>query len=196
MPLIDDIDLDLCELPRVGPGRQASEISAEFVRELTEADLLSPVAQTQFALSIKKIRDSHHALARVLATGSSEAEASLITGYSPSRISILKADPQFQDLLEFYRNQAKEVTADFRARMALTGMTALAELQERLEEEPEKISTALMKDIVKDLADRTGHAPNSGSKPGVNVNINLSDNMANARARVEAFKAQRTIEHE
>jgi hypothetical protein len=53
-----------------------------------------------------------------------------------------------------------------------------------------------MKDIVKDLADRTGHAPNSGSKPGVNVNINLSDNMANARARVEAFKAQRTIEHE
>jgi hypothetical protein len=44
MPLIDDIDLDLCELPRVGPGRQASEISAEFVRELTEADLLSPVA--------------------------------------------------------------------------------------------------------------------------------------------------------
>jgi hypothetical protein len=196
MPLIDDIDLDLCELPRVGPGRQASEISAEFVRELTEADLLSPVAQTQFAPSIKKIRDSHHALARVLATGSSEAEASLITGYSPSRISILKADPQFQDLLEFYRNQAKEVTADFRARMALTGMTALAELQERLEEEPEKISTALMKDIVKDLADRTGHAPNSGSKPGVNVNINLSDNMANARARVEAFKAQRTIEHE
>jgi hypothetical protein len=196
MPLIDDIDLDLCELPRVGPGRQASEISAEFVRELTEADLLSPVAQTQFAPSIKKIRDSHHALARVLATGSSEAEASLITGYSPSRISILKADPQFQDLLEFYRNQAKEVTADFRARMALTGMTALAELQERLEEEPEKISTALMKDIVKDLADRTGHVPNSGSKPGVNVNINLSDNMANARARVEAFKAQRTIEHE
>lgn len=195
---IMDIEIDLFEVPRVGPGRQAAEVSMEFTRELSIADLKMPARAPQTAPSIKKIKDTHHALARVLATGVKEAEASLITGYSPSRISILKADPQFQDLLEFYRGGAIEAQAEFKDRMTMVGMSALSELSDRLEEEPDKISTALLKDIVKDMADRTGHAPGKSSAGGVNVNINLRDTMAQARERVNALRASqaKVIDHD
>lgn len=193
MSLIDELDLDLAEIPRVGPGRQPAQVEAEFVRELTLADLAMPVVQIQTAPSIKKLKDTHHALARVLASGAGEAEASAITGYSPSRISILKGDPQFQGLLEFYRSKAIDTTGVFAQRMADVGMSALAELADRLEEEPEKISTGVLKEIVTGLADRTGHAPAKGGPGGsVTVNIGLSDKMAEARARVD--RSRKTID--
>lgn len=189
MSLIDDLNLDLVDVPRVGPGRQPAEVTATFVRELTEADLVSPKTEIQTAPSIKKLKDTHHALARVLATGSSEAEASAITGYSLSRISILKADPQFKELLDFYRTEAFEASGVFAQRMASVGMSALSELADRLEDEPEKISTGVLREIVQTLADRTGHAPTGkGGGATVNVNIGLSDKMAEARARVEASR--------
>lgn len=198
MSLMDDINLDLAELPRVGPGRQPANITAEFVRELEPADLQMPATQVQTAPAIKEIKDRHHALARVLASGESEAVACAITGYSASRISILKADPQFQELLQFYRDHAIEETEAFRKRMVMVGMTALNELADRLDDEPEKFTPGTLKDIVKDFADRTGTVP-VAQKGGVNVNITLRDAMAEARQRVEAFRASqepKVIDHE
>lgn len=191
-----DLALDLGLLPSAPrAGRQAETISLEFERELTPADLAMPAVRPQKAPSVVKLRDGHHGLARVLATGVKEAEASLITGYSSSRISILKADPQFQELLEFYRSQATDVVADLRSRMASMGLDALAELRDRLEERPEDFSPALLKDIVKEMADRTGHAPQRGPTSVTQVNVNLGDRMARARERVAAA-APRQIEHE
>lgn len=197
--VVNNIDLDLVEIPRVGPGRQPANVTSEFVRELTVEDLQTPAVSVQAAPSIKAIRDTHHALARVLATGTSEADASRITGYSPSRISILKADPQFQDLLKFYRDTAVEAYTDFKERMINVGMSALTELGERLEEKPEQFSVGHLTEVVKTMADRTGHAPASSGKAGVNVNINLQNAMSEARARVEAFRAAqepKVIDHE
>lgn len=194
--IIDILDL---EMPRVGPGRQAKPVETSFVRELTVEDLRSTPVKTQAAPAINKLRDTHHALARALATGSSEHEASLITGYSPSRISILKADPTFQELLEFYRLQGAEKVADFRERMAVVGMTALSELAERLEDNPEEFNPALLTTIVKDMADRTGHAPQRGPTTVNNtqINVGLSERMERARARTaEALAASKVIEHE
>ena len=190
--ILDGLDIELFDVPRLGPGRQPATVTMEFDRELTSADLKMPPVQVQTNPSIKKIKDTHHALARVLATGSKEAEASLITGYSLSRISILKADPQFQDLLEFYRSGAIEAQAEFKDRMAMVGMSALSELAERLEEEPEKMSTGLLLDVATKMADRTGHAPGkvgAGGGNGVTVNISLRDTMAQARERVNALRA-------
>jgi hypothetical protein len=189
-----DLALDLGLIPR--SGRQPANVSIEFERELTPADLALAPSRVQKAPAIKAIRDSHHSLARVLATGSSEGEASLITGYSPSRISILKADPQFQELLEFYRETAIDVVSDLRSRMASMGLDALAELRERLEDSPEDFSPALLKDIVKEMADRTGHAPQRGPATVNNVNVNLGDRMARARERVAQLAEPRTIDHE
>lgn len=179
-----DLELDLGLIQSASrKGRPAATLSVDFQRELSPTDLMIPSAVVQKAPPLVKIRDSHHALARVLASGTKEGEASLITGYSLSRVSILKADPQFQELLEFYRGQAVDVVADLRKRMADMGLDALAELRDRMEEAPEQFSPGLLKEIVKDMADRTGHAPQRGPTSVTQVNIGLSDRMARARER-------------
>jgi hypothetical protein len=193
---MDDLGLDIGGLtPRVGPGRQAKALAAEFSHELTEAHLSMEAVEVQTAPSIKRLRDSHHALARCLATGMKEAEASLVTGYSSSRISVLKSDPQFAELCEFYRGTSTDIVADFRMRMATMGMDALAEMQERMEENPESFSPALLREIVKDMADRTGHAPQRGPTSNVTINMGLSERMAAARARVTEANPK-VIDHE
>lgn len=190
----EELGLDLTEFVR--SGRPAKVVDAQYSRDLTAADLSMPKAEVQKARPLAKIRDAHHALARVLATGTSEAEASAITGYSPSRISILKADPQFQELLAFYRSTSVEAVSDFRQRMLNLGMGALQELEDRLDDNPDSFSPALLKDIVKDMADRTGHAPNKGTTVNVNVDAALSDRIAKARARIEALSSGKVIEHD
>jgi hypothetical protein len=178
MSLEDEIDLNLCELPsNLGArGRQPANVTSEFVRELTVADLNAPIVKTQTAPAIKDIKDRHHALARVLATGESEGNASAITGYSQSTAI---------DEVEAYRK-----------RMVMVGQSALNELADRLEEKPETFTPGTLKDIAKDLADRVGLAPNGGGSKSVNVNISLRDAMADARARVEAHRQSKVIDHE
>lgn len=188
---LDELGLDLGAL--ASRGRSATPLEAEYVRDLVPADLSMPKAQVQSAKPLAKIRDQHHALARVLALGTSEGDASIITGYSPSRISILKADPQFQELLEFYRQGSVQATADLRERMLNLGLASVQELSERLEDDPESFSPGLLKDIAKDMADRTGYAPNKGPNVNININAELTDRIKAARARVAAAKV---IDHE
>lgn len=191
-PSLEPLDLDgLLPSPRVGPGRQTAPLVAEFVRELAPADLAIPATVTQTPPAIKKIRDSHHSVARLLALGNKEHEVALVTGYSASRISILKADPQFKELVEFYREQATEVVTDFRERMALVGLDALQELHERLQDKPDDFSPGLLKDIIRDLADRTGHAPQRGPTSVTQVNIGLNERMAAGRERIQRMLEER-----
>lgn len=191
---LEDLGMDL-GLP--GPGRRKKSLTLGASRDLTKADLSMPAPAPLAAQPLKAIRDSHHALARCLATGMSEGDASITTGYSPGRISVLKADPQFQDLLEFYRGSATDAVADFRARMADMGMDALAELRDRMESAPEDFSPGLLKEIVRDMADRTGHAPQRGPTSVTQVNIGLTERMARARERVNGVAlGPAVIDHE
>ena len=54
------------------------------------------------------------------------------------------------------------------------------ELQDRLELDPEKVSTDQLLDTIKLTADRTGNGP---KQTNVNVNVNLGDRMKAARER-------------
>ena len=193
--LVDLAELDLgLPPPRVGPGRAAAPLSASFVRELTEADLAMPATQVQKPPELKKLRDSHHSLARCLATGMKEHEASLVTGYSLSRISVIKADPQFNELLEFYRESAFDAVAALRLRMADMGHAAMDELLDRVQTKPDDFSPGLLNEIIKTMSDRLGLAPQRGPTTVNNINVDLSDRMAAARERVKQIG--RTIDHE
>jgi hypothetical protein len=176
------MDLDF-DSPRI-LGRAAAPPLAELVRELTPADLaLLETERSTKAPALKQLRDSHHSLARCLASGMKPAEASLVTGYSLSRISILQADDSFQELLTFYRSTKDEIFADLHARMATLSLEAEAELRERLHESPESFSPGMLLEIVKTLADRTGHGPSSKSTV-LNLNVDLAGRLERARARV------------
>jgi len=159
------------------------------VRDLTEADL-SLLGQERGIKPtlIAKLRDRHHALARVLAAGMPDGTASAITGYSPSRISILKQDPSFRALMAHYAENEDAQLADFIERTTTLTLSAINELQDRLEEEPESFTHGQLQDLAKTFADRIGHAPVQRSV-NVNANVDLGSRLAQARRRLDNVPA-------
>src|SRR5206468_2570165 len=118
------------------------------------------------------------------------AEASIVTGYSPSRISILQADPAFEELLAFYRANTDAAFAELQDRMATLSLDMVEELRERLESNPESFSNTLLLEGLKSLADRTGHGPTTKS---ITASFNFDPaRLANARKRL-ALEDQRTV---
>ena len=166
-------------------GRVTKPITAVVIRELTAADveLLATEAHIQ-PITIKKLRDSHHALARCLASGMSAIAASAFTGYTVSRISVLRTDPSFKELLAFYA-EAKEVAfADAHERMATLSLEAIEELRERLHDSPEQFTPMGLLKIVETTADRTGYGPTSKSL-NITANVDLAGRLERARQRVK-----------
>jgi hypothetical protein len=181
------VDLDLDVVPRTR-GRAAVPVSARTVRSLGEADVALLAAERGTKPSaIKRISDRHHALARAIASGMGEGEAAIVCGYDISRVSILKADPAFRELLEFYREEKDRAFRSVQDKLAGIAGDALDELQTRLEDEPEKLTVGQLLQVVTMGTDRTGNGPQSTQH--VNVNDGLAMRMEAARARLAARRA-------
>jgi len=147
----------------LGRGRAAQPALVLGVRELTVEELAhaSMTPEGSGTPALKSLRQSHHQLARVLAQSLTDTEASAITGYSPSRISILKRDPSFLELLEYYKameaEQSKTARADMHERLASLGFDAVEVLHEKLVDDPDSFDPKTLLAIVEATADRTGH---------------------------------------
>ena len=158
-------------------GRKGTPLKAQVVRELNESDLAiaaNPPNYEVAANPIVKLRHTHHLLARLLAEGRPPGECGLITGYSSSRISILQNDPAFKELVEYYKGQAQEAFLNVHERIAALGLASLDELQERLENEPDKFSEPLLLKMATDLLDRTVTKPTATTPPpsgGLNLQV-------------------------
>lgn len=149
------LNLNIEKLP--GPGRRKVPVHFEIVREMGEADLGALATQDvgSTPAPIKRITDRHHSLARLLAAGTTEAEAAMITGYDSSRISILKNSPAFQELLALYRGEVDREFATVLDHMSGLSKDALLELRERMEETPDKFTNGELLRVITDLVDRT-----------------------------------------
>jgi hypothetical protein len=169
-------------------GRAAKPLNAVATRDLRESDLALLSSERGIKPpAIKELRDRHHALARALASGMRDSDASAITGYSPSRISILKADPAFADLLQSYQENSSAVHADFVDRATVLGLTVVNELQDRLEtDEVAEMTPAQLLEIGKFAADRAGFAPVNRSV-NLNANVDISRSIDAARRRLTAL---------
>src|SRR3990167_2042996 len=119
--------------------------------------LPAPLHAPLLSTGLKKIRDSHHALAQAIAGGRKHVEISQETGYSQSRISILLRDPAFGELVAHYREKKAAVFVDTQRRLKALLDDTVAELHERVEE-PD-ISTGELLEIAKFSADRAGFGP-------------------------------------
>lgn len=165
-------------------GRAAKPLNPKVSRELTEADLGALATEKGSKPSaLKRLSDRHHALARNLASGMPAGEAAIVCGLSPSRVSILQSDPAFLDLLAFYRRETNLVYRDMHEKLAGVASAALDELQERLEEEPEKVSVGQLIEVSKLGADRTGFGPQS-TQANLNIHVGLGDRLEAARRRI------------
>lgn len=165
-----------------GGAKKAQPLSLEIIRELTPADLdliQNPPPKGVTTSAISRLRYSHHQLARLLASGTKPGEASLITGYSPSRISILQNDPAFKELLAYYSAQANDQYLDVHSRLATLGTNTIEELSERLEDSPESFSHRELLELAELTLDRSvappkggkGFGPSNGPGPAPVINI-------------------------
>lgn len=180
-----DIDFDSLRTR----GRAAKPVTGTVVRELDATDIACLATEKGSTASpLKRISDRHHALARNLAGGMPEGEAAIVCGYDLSRVSILKADPTFQELLAFYRKDAQNAYRGMHDRLAGISLDALDVLQERLEEDNTQFSIGQLIEVVKVGADRTGHGPQS-QQTNVNVNVDIATRLEAARKRVAERKA-------
>lgn len=169
-------------------GRPARKLLVEVVRDLRQEDLiLLSLERGVKPPSLKALRDSHHSIARCIAEGKNGVETQLITGYSASRISILKGDPSFQELVAFYKTKVEEIKdqafIDAQAKLAALNSDAIDELADRLNDKPEGFANDELLDLVKLASDRTGLGPQSKST-NVNVNVDLAARVSAGRARV------------
>lgn len=183
---MNDLDLPIRTL-----GRPASQLSAEIVRELTGADiaLLASAPRGVTAPRLRRLSQSHHQLAQVLASGAKPGLAAVMTGYSASRISILQADPAFQDLIAFYEQNKEAAFQNFWDLASGLSVDMMLLVRDRLEEDPDQIGLAMAHDFIKLFADRTGNGPQSKST-NLHVNVNLAERVAAGRARVGRAQGQ------
>jgi hypothetical protein len=137
--------------------------------------------------AVARLRDSHHAVARLTAEGRNPAEISALSGYSPSHLWKIRRDPGFIELVNHYRAEARAACANMMDRMETLGMDTVAELQERLAESPESFTNEELQSQLKLLADRTGFAP--VRQTNVNVTVGLAERLEAARLRVIEHQA-------
>lgn len=136
---------------------------AEPSRALCAGDMLmlSAAPLGSKAPGIKAIRSSHHQLARLMATGMKNVEVSACTGFSQSRISILKSDPTFAELLLHYEATEDSRHAEIQDTLKHISLDAMAIVRERLHEDPEAMPTSTLLKITEMGLDRSGHGPQS-----------------------------------
>lgn len=154
--------------------------SAHLAVAQTHADSGTPIGVKP--VDVKALRHTHHRLAQMLAAGVDETVAAKMCNYSVSRVSILKSDPAFSELLAHYSTHVEDQWADFIATAKNLSLDVLQELQARLDEKPESLTAAQLTEILKTVADRSGNAPVTRSQ-NVNVNLNLGDRLKLARER-------------
>lgn len=149
---------------------------AGAVRDLVEGEI-----GERPRVSLKRLRDSHHAVAKMLARGLTEAQVSLQTGYALSRISVLKNDPSFTELMEFYRHDQDSVSESIEDKMMLMLRDFMQATHEELLDD-EEIPFPQKLEALKLLADRAGFAPIQRSI-NKNVNLNIGERLDAARKR-------------
>jgi hypothetical protein len=162
---VSDLGLNIVNLG--GPGRPAKPLEAVVLRDLNTADLELAAATERHSQppALKKITDRHHALARLLASGTKEGEAAMILGMDNSRVSILKNSPAFVELLDLYRSEVDREFATTLDHMAGLSRDALLELRERLEDNPDKFSNRELLSVIGDMSDRSDGAGSDAKLP-------------------------------
>lgn len=186
--LIDEVLLS----PPPSRGRRAGMVAASYVRDLGNDDIqalwdLPEGGLSSEARPLQRITQRHHMLARLVAEGRPDVESSAITGHSPSRISILKKDPAFANLVEYYKTQTEAVYLSVHERLAALGMATVDELMDRIENEPNSFSIRELKEIAELGLDRAGYGPTKSVTTNLSVGLISGDQIS----KIKELVAQR-----
>lgn len=166
------------------------------IRPLTRADL-ETLRQRSARPALKALRDSHHRIARLFASGLKLREISEATGYTISRLSILRADPSMEELIARYRGiedeahaKSRELHYEMIQRTAILGQTLVVEQLEDAVDSGEKLPLKVLLAVTSDANDRVGYMKRSAS---LNANVDFAKKLEDAIRRSREAEAK-TIE--
>lgn len=178
-----------------GRGRPGKSPDITGVEELRAEDLAG--LKRGRVPAVKNLKDSHHMVARLLAIGLRPGEVADRTGYSRVRISILQADPSFQELMVHYRSAENEVFYEARDEYYDTQTSGrnkaarqIIDQLDEADESGEKIPLRTLLSIHDSFADRTGYGKRSTQ---VNINVDFAAKLDQAIKKANNVK---TIDHE
>lgn len=161
------------------------------IRPLTREDL-DALRQRSARPALKSLTDSHHAIARLFASGLRLDAIAEQTGYSIARLSILRHDPSMAELIARYRASEDESWRASRDelhstlhRIAAKGARQVEEHLDEAEASGEKIPIQRLLAVTADAMDRVGYMKRSAT---LNANVDM------AKKLEEAIRRQKTIE--
>jgi hypothetical protein len=124
------------------------------------ADVAIASAKVDDPTDLKKIRERHHAVARLMANGMKPGLVAALTGYTGSYISVLMNNPAMQELVELYRIKNGSAMQVITENLRTVGSKATEKLNEKLDADEINDVHELVA-IAKLGHDRSGHGPSS-----------------------------------
>lgn len=139
-----------------------------------DVELMAQPAGSELPL-LKRLRHNHHMAARLLAEGRSNTEVALLTGYAAITVTNLQSDPMFKELVAYYQAQVEVKYLDVHERLASLGMDAVAEIHDRLDNEPDSFTLKDLREVAELALDRsvTQGARPTGSGPANQITVNF-----------------------
>lgn len=174
-------------------GKLATDPKILAVRPLTRDDLLCLKDKRPVQGIVKVFRDSHHKIARLVASGLKPGEVCARAGISMTRLMQLKGDPAFEELVSQYRKKVDEAfvegVGDFYEVATSNMLKAEVMLADKLDDAinaGELLPTKDLLAISRDAADRFGY-----EKRKTNNNNNVNFDFA-AMLEKAAFRSGRS----
>lgn len=169
------------------PGRrQTVEFELGEVRELVRSDL-ALLNETRPVKTLDSLRDNHHRIARAVASGIPNTQVAILCGISVNRVSMLKQDPAFIDLVAHYRGMlTAEWTESIDTVTEFLGSVrtkSLAMLEDKLcaaADNNEFLPTRELVAMAELGLDRTGYGK---VNKNINVNVDFAAQLEAARNR-------------
>jgi hypothetical protein len=138
---------------------------------------------------LKKLREKHHCVARLIAGGMQQRMVATISGYSESYLSILLNGPAMQELVEMYRIQQGASAQLIVEKLQTVGMTAVEKLADKIE--TDSLNNNELIQVAKLGLDRSNHGPSSKSHV-----VNENHQIDHARiAELNADARRRSSDH-
>lgn len=137
---------------------------------------------------LQRVTARHRRMARDIASGMSSGQVARMHGLSPSRVSILLADPTFQDLVARVQTELDGAWLDFAALSKDLAEDSVTAIHDRLANEPEAFEIDDLIKIGQVFGDRAGFAPKRVEEKNITVNIGDKLNEARQRARAQIIE--------
>lgn len=175
-------------MAQLGRGANAVKQPVEVndIRVLSRADL-AVLAQPRPSQSLQALRDTHHHMARAVASGLSNIEIAENCGRSINYVSILRNDPAFAELVAHYRailtaewKETADPVVTFMRNNALKAQAMISDKLDHAAEQGEFLPTRDLLGIAEFGSDRTGYGK---VNKNVNINVDFAAQLEAARRR-------------